>query len=291
MSCDKKTFDSLCASPKYLLEICIVVKDARDEVSKTFESILDRIHEVKYGELSIRLLDGFSKDGTWEYLKSITHDDQVFGLSIAQSPPRGVYDAMNVCVKKSQAEWIWFVNAGDLVVAQIKQVVSQLNAADQSVNAIIGSCGLFFSKKAKFCFINKNSRLERPHQSTVYRKSAHIKYGVYNQLYKAMSDKLFLNRFMESEISGSMEPFAATLVSPVNMSRRPNIIAHDLNVFSAEFGCKIKFRDRMRIHMYEIEGLIGFAIFTFVKLALELIKGKAGVISIGSPIRTDNKIL
>jgi hypothetical protein len=290
MSCKKGSIDSLCAGPKYLLEICIVVKDARNEVGRTFESILNRVHGVEFGELSIRRLDGFSTDGTWEYLKSLTHVDQVFGLSISQAPPRGVYDAMNVCVKISQAEWIWFVNAGDLVLAQIKELVSKLNAADRSVNAIIGSCGLFFSRKTKFGFINKNSGLGRPHQSTVYRKSAHIKYGFYNDLYKAISDKLFLNQFMESEILASREPFAATLVSPVNMSRRPTIIAHDLNISSTEFDCKIKFRDRMRIHMYEIEGLIGFAIFTFVKSALEVIKGRGRIISIGSPIHTNDKI-
>ncbi len=247
------------------LEVCIVVKDAVIDIQQTVQSILKNIYDEERNDFSIRILDGFSTDGTWEYINKIVHQNRNVNFNISQSEPRGVYDAMNVCVNKSKAVWVWFVNAGDLVVNPINIVIDRIKSSDNNIGAIIGGCGLFFKSNPSLFFLNNSNWPDRPHQSTIYRKSLHFRYGVYDVQFKALSDKIFLNSILESEVINVDTPLAATLVSPRNMSRRPSVVLFDVRKLNLKKPNQLNI-GRFRIIIYKIESILGFSIFTFCKI-------------------------
>jgi glycosyltransferase involved in cell wall biosynthesis len=57
------------------------------------------------------VIDGESIDGTWEYLNRIALTDARFKMF--QFPPKGVYNAWNIGVRKSEGEYIYFATSDD----------------------------------------------------------------------------------------------------------------------------------------------------------------------------------
>ena len=92
------------------ITIITVVKDDIDGLKATAMSILSQ----KYLNYQWLIVDGYSSDGSWQYAQELESHSFVTPL---QSPPTGIYGAMNIGAKKSSTTWIWFINAGDKLLA------------------------------------------------------------------------------------------------------------------------------------------------------------------------------
>jgi glycosyltransferase involved in cell wall biosynthesis len=88
------------------ITIITVVKDDIDGLRATATSILSQ----KYLNFQWLIVDGYSRDGSWQYAQEL---DSLSFVTSLQSPPTGIYGAMNIGAKKSNTSWIWFINAGD----------------------------------------------------------------------------------------------------------------------------------------------------------------------------------
>jgi glycosyltransferase involved in cell wall biosynthesis len=93
---------------KPLISIITVVRNGRDVIERTIQSVL----EQRYQNIEYIVIDGGSSDGTVDiikrYAKRITY--------WVSEPDNGIYDAMNKALDHIRGEGHLFLNAGDYFV-------------------------------------------------------------------------------------------------------------------------------------------------------------------------------
>jgi hypothetical protein len=100
------------------------------------------------------------------------------------TPPKGIYNAMNIGLNNATGEWTWFLNAGDDAKTGIsKKLLEYLNRYN-NVGIIIA--GVSIIKKGQ-CF-DSFGRKFPPHQSTFYKRKLLSMIGGYREDFKGISD-------------------------------------------------------------------------------------------------------
>ncbi len=95
-------------SPK--VSVITVVYNAVDLLERTIVNIL----EQTYPHIEYIIIDGGSSDGSTDIIKK--YADQIdYWVS---EPDNGLYDAMNKGIKAATGDWVWFINAGDLIYSK-----------------------------------------------------------------------------------------------------------------------------------------------------------------------------
>ena len=89
--------------------VITVVLNAAPVVERTLISVLAQ----DYPNLEYLVIDGQSKDGTLEIIEKYSH----VITKCKSEKDSGIYDAMNKAANLASGEWIIFMNAGDLFVA------------------------------------------------------------------------------------------------------------------------------------------------------------------------------
>lgn len=87
--------------------IITVTYNASDCLEKTIKSIVNQ----SYPNIEYILVDGASTDGTIDIIKQYEANVSYW----MSEPDTGLYDAMNKGLQKATGDYIWFVNAGDLL--------------------------------------------------------------------------------------------------------------------------------------------------------------------------------
>lgn len=106
--------------------IITVCYNVANSIRQTIESVMQQsYHNVEY-----IVKDGNSLDGTVDILGE--YSDRMLLLTGTDS---GIYDAMNIAVKKATGDYIYFLNAGDVfcndtVLQQIAEVLNQNGGVD-----------------------------------------------------------------------------------------------------------------------------------------------------------------
>jgi glycosyltransferase involved in cell wall biosynthesis len=93
-----------------IITIITVVKDASEGLKKTASSFLSQSDP----QFEWLVVDGFSQDGSVNHLETLSAK---FEVNIFQIPPNGIYNAMNFAAQKARGEWLWFINAGDVLIS------------------------------------------------------------------------------------------------------------------------------------------------------------------------------
>ena len=96
-----------------LITVCYQAKEALD---RTMESIAAQDCSC----FEYLVIDGGSNDGTSDILANST----IPNLRWISEPDKGLYDAMNKGLAMARGQFVWFINAGDLLEG--KQVLSHL---------------------------------------------------------------------------------------------------------------------------------------------------------------------
>ena len=212
------------------LSIIIVVKNSKNDLKKTLHSIRANNTELLRANTEIVIIDGLSRDGSWELS---TRAERITGVRTHcyQQPPQGIYPAMNLGQHKSRGTWLVYINAGDLFYdcRNIGNILQQSrSSAIQFKSAIKRPGGVHAYTRCK--------QWDRCHQALVYRKSNHKALGNYSEVLKICSDTLFIKRLEDSGIEYADQVLSITQVSPKNASRRPRLVKEDLEAIAR---CKI----------------------------------------------------
>lgn len=169
-----------------LVTIITVSYNAVDVIEKTILSVL----EQTYRRIEYLIIDGGSTDGTLNVIKK--YEDRItYWIS---EPDRGIYDAMNKGIQKSNGEWINFMNSGDSFYAQ--DIISKVFSQDRSntdfmVGIAAQSDGTFWKPiNEHFTFEEVFYGNEVNHQASFIRKEL-FQNGGYDISKKVIADELF----------------------------------------------------------------------------------------------------
>lgn len=173
---------------KTLITIITVVYNDFKNIEKTIQAILDQT----YKDIEYIIIDGGSQDGTADVIKKY-ESNLAYWIS---EKDRGIYDAMNKAINKSNGEWIIFMNSGDLFynnnVLQdiffnksypVSDIIYGNTLALNSKNIIIPP------KKISKNFFYSNTIC---HQSIFFKKEMFLKNNLYNLNYRIIADRIWL---------------------------------------------------------------------------------------------------
>jgi glycosyltransferase involved in cell wall biosynthesis len=147
---------------KPLFSIITIVFNAVNHVEKTIDSVFSQT----YNNYEYIIIDGKSRDGTLEILNNYKDKFSTF----ISEPDSGVYDAMNKGLNHANGEYVFFLNAGDLLYDS--KVLENIASIIQSKNpdVIYGDTVLTDQRG-----VEKNFRRLRPPKRLNWKK---LKYGM-----------------------------------------------------------------------------------------------------------------
>lgn len=182
----------------FKLSIITITYNNLSELKKTVNSVIRQItSDVEY-----LIIDGKSTDGTSEYLENISEKMQITYIS---EKDNGIYYAMNKGIKMSTAEWIYFLNAGDLLINNAVNCI--LKKLADNVDALYGSVILTMNYNGKsYGKIDKAdtdlSHLKRgmicSHQGFVCKKNVIEKCGGFDTSFKIAGDWNLISKIYSS---------------------------------------------------------------------------------------------
>lgn len=107
------------------VSIITVVYNGASVIEKTIQSVIAQT----YPNIEYLIIDGKSKDHTLEVVNK--YRDQI--AKIISEPDKGIYDAMNKGIQNATGEYLWFMNAGDLIPEPQTLAKAFENAVDPDV--------------------------------------------------------------------------------------------------------------------------------------------------------------
>ena len=211
---------------KTTLSIIIVVKNSKYDLSKTLHSIRANSLELLKASTEIVIIDGLSRDGSWELS---TRAERITGVRTHcyQQPPQGIYPAMNLGHHKSSGNWLIYINAGDILY----DCRNLSDFLQKSTSSAIQFKSAIKRPNSRHAYA-KIRRWDRCHQALIYKKANHQTLGEYSELLKICSDSLFIKRLDELGIEYADQILSITQVSPKNASRNPRLVREDLEAIA-----------------------------------------------------------
>jgi len=89
------------------VSIITVVYNGASVIEKTIQSVIAQT----YPNIEFLIIDGKSKDNTLAIVER--YRDQI--VTVISEPDNGIYDAMNKGIQYATGDYLWFMNAGDLI--------------------------------------------------------------------------------------------------------------------------------------------------------------------------------
>jgi glycosyltransferase involved in cell wall biosynthesis len=176
------------------ITVITVVKDDIDGLKATAESILaQKSHCFQW-----LIIDGHSSDGSWQYATEL---GALPFVTIKQSPPTGIYSAMNLGAMGSSTPWIWFINAGDVLLADKSIAQIAMVAAVNPEASIIATPVVYLTPTNHFFSISVPKIVQGQqgnyavfhHQGCVINRSAFNQTGGFDEKLKLAADGKLLD--------------------------------------------------------------------------------------------------
>lgn len=195
------------------ISVITVCFNAEKDIKKTMVSVLQQTYE----NIEYLILDGKSSDNTLKFIDEVKTYYPNRDIRVISEPDNGIYDAMNKGIKWASGEWLNMMNAGDIFV-------------NSNVLQNIVDSGLMSNSSFVYTdFIADNGKNKRRifqsydcgkilHQSSIYKKELHEKYGLFYVTHPyIVSDYLFFLQVPKCEYAKYNQPISINDVSGVSM--------------------------------------------------------------------------
>lgn len=178
------------SNPK--ISVVTVCFNAVNYIEKTIESVLCQTFE----DYEYLIIDGGSTDGTLDIIRSYEGNVHIRWIS---EPDKGIYDAMNKGIAMASGEWLNMMNAGDCFASNdvLEKIFKEQYSKDTSFiysDRYVKNNGVISLSK------HDHEKKKINHQSSIYRRSLHDKFGYYIVTPKIIvSDLLFFLAIPKNE--------------------------------------------------------------------------------------------
>ena len=178
-----------------MISVITIAKNEEKTIERTILSVTNQsaINEIEY-----IVIDGKSSDNTLEIIKKYKNKIS----KIISEADFGIYNAMNKGIKAAKGEYILFLNAGDELFCNktIEEILPKLNCgvvfADVSVRDEKGQKGTIdYDYLDDFELFYKSL----PHMSTFIKKELFLKFGLYDETKKIVSDWQWFLKYFNSK--------------------------------------------------------------------------------------------
>ena len=175
------------------ISFLIISKDNCSELVRTFNSICMQMSCFD----EILIVDSSSTSNVRNFLS--TFISAKANITYMHIPPNGVYDAQNHCVLHAKNDWICFINSGDILLESGRIIIQNTMALRSMYNVFVfGQYFAFSPSSPRASFIPSEVSLW-PHQSIVYKRELHNKYGEYNASFRYCADQIFFAEIRKYE--------------------------------------------------------------------------------------------
>ena len=166
--------------------------------SKVLGRALDSIVNQTFTDWEVLVMDGASNDNTADVAKS--YGDR--RIKFFSEPDKGIYDAMNKGIKKSQGEWLYFLGSDDWLYDNDVLAYFFRDNDFSGYDVVYGEVDapqLSNFNKGEWSY--DSLKYNRCHQAIFYKKNLFAKLGYYNLKYKLLADLDFnIKWFLNSKI-------------------------------------------------------------------------------------------
>jgi glycosyltransferase involved in cell wall biosynthesis len=201
---------------KIKITIVTVVLNAQDTIVETIKSVIRQ----NFKDFEYIVVDGNSSDFTknciYQFRKNIA--------KIIIQKDKGIYNAMNLAVKHSSGEWIFFLNSGDKFYND--KVLSNIFNKIYFQKIIYGNV---IKSYKNFSIIwngkdfNKNTfAMPFSHQST-FVKTELLRKNLFSIEYKIISDFIFFYRCLSKNLKFKKVNKNISIVSTVGISNKKRL--------------------------------------------------------------------
>lgn len=170
--------------------------------AKTIKNTLDSVLSQTYQNYEYLIIDGLSKDNTFDIVKS--YEKKFKGrLKIISEKDNGLYDAMNKGVKLASGDIIGIINSDDIIanenvfqtvvdnIGDYDGIYSNLLMLDENLDK---PYRLFKSKN-----VSKKWGWHMPHPTLYLKNYVYKKCGYFNTKYRLAADVDFMLRIIHSD--------------------------------------------------------------------------------------------
>lgn len=183
-----------------LISIITVAYNAEGSIDKTIKSVINQT----CSNYEYLIIDGASTDNTLKVIeKNISFENNP--IKLISEPDNGIYDAMNKAIKLAKGKWIYFLNAGDLlindsVIEAISNIIEEYS--NQNLGLIYGniitydSCRQRIGRKVKLKDFKR--KMVIGHQAAFANREEFELIGLYNTEYKIIADYDWFIRFFKN---------------------------------------------------------------------------------------------
>lgn len=196
-----------------VLTIITINRNNAAGLEKTMKSVLSQTRT----DFEYVVVDGASTDGSVDVIRYLADS---FGdrLKWISEPDKGIYNAMNKCIRMAAGEYVQFLNSGDSLASP--EVVEKMYAAlekDGYPSILYGNMLKDFPDgrvQKDRCFAGEEMTLLGFYQGTLNHSTAYIrkslfdKYGLYDESLKIVSDWKW---YLQTIVFGEEKPIYADI--------------------------------------------------------------------------------
>jgi glycosyltransferase len=177
------------------ISIVTVVRNCRDHVADTLESILSQTYSAREHVV----IDGGSTDGTLEVIARYT-DHLAYMVS---EPDRGIADAFNKGIRAARGDYLLFLNADDYLIDRFALEVVAEAAEREEGPALLHGDAMVVDRSSRRALYSIGGGFSRtrfltgrmlPHPALFFHRRYFDKYGLYDETFKSAMDYELLLR-------------------------------------------------------------------------------------------------
>ena len=168
---------------------------------KYIEASIKSVYSQSFDDYEHIVFDGFSNDRTIEIINKNTHPR----LKLIQEKDTGIYDAMNKALLYATGEWVYFLNAGDLlydseVLNKIftNKLYKKADLLSGQVKTMNDPSGISLISGRSLTLASFYFGIPVSHQGAFIRRSLFNEIGYYHLNYSVVADQEWFVRFFKS---------------------------------------------------------------------------------------------